>query len=139
MSREAAPSVKPSPDEVIERLREAYPKTFTDPPTPLQIGILKQIRVAKPPVLEELANITINKAIRRWVRRDAYLSAICDRIPRVDLKGRPAGEISDEAVAEATRVLRLRKKRRRDYRRKQQQRAAKAAAAQAEPSSANAV
>lgn len=103
---------KPSTDEVIERLRQAYPLAFTDPPKPLQKGVHKLIREAKPPLLAGVNNTALSQSIGRWVRQDAYLKAIRSRKPRHDLEGRPVAELADEDVAEASRILRHRERRR---------------------------
>ncbi len=107
----------PSPREVVERLRQAYPLTFTDPPKPLQKGIHKQIRAARPPSLQGVNNTAISKGVGRWVRQEAYLKAIKDRQPRHDLEGRPVAEVTDEDVKEARRLLRQRRYRLRKRRR----------------------
>lgn len=99
----------PSPREVVERLRQAYPLLFTDPPKPLQKGVHKQIRAARPPSLEGVNNTAISKGIGRWVRQEAYLKAIKSRQPRHDLEGRPVADVSDEDVKEAGRLLRQRR------------------------------
>ena len=99
----------PPPREVVERLRQAYPLIFTDPPKPLQRGIHKQIRAARPPSLEGVNNTAISKGIGRWVRQEAYLKAIRNRQPRHDLEGRPVADVTDEDVKEAGRLLRQRR------------------------------
>lgn len=132
---ESTPQAKLSFAEVVERLQEAYPKAFTTPPRPLQIGIHKIIRVAKPASLEGLANTTISKSIGRWVRRDAYLEAVSNREPRHDLEGRPVGNVSEEAAESATQALRRRKKKQAAQAKRH---AAKAAAEQTQPSSTDA-
>ncbi len=135
MGAESTGRVKPSSEEVIERLQEAYPEAFTSPPKPLQLGIHKIIRTAKPGPLEGLANTTISKGIGRWVRQDAYLEAVRNREPRHNLEGRPVSDVSDEAVESATRVLRLRKQRRRNALSRKRKRAAKASAELSQASS----
>ena len=109
---------KPSPEEVIERLRQAFPLAFTNPPKPLQTGVHKVIRAASHPLFEGVNNTTLSKSIGRWVRQDAYLKAIRSREPRLDLEGRPVAEITDEDVQEAVRILRHRERRRHHFRKK---------------------
>lgn len=121
MSAEASRGQALSSQEVLDRLREAYPKAFTVPPTPLQIGVRKAIR--RNDGLADISNVMFTRAMRRWVRQDAYLQAICDRVPRVDLDGQPWGEVSDDAVAVATKVLRMRKKKQERWRRKREKKA----------------
>lgn len=130
---ESTPKAKPSFAEIAELLQEAYPEAFTTPPKPLQIGIHKIIRAAKPASLEGLANATISNAISRWVRRDAYLEAVASRKPRHDLDGRPVSDVGDEAVELATQALRRRRKKQAAIAKK---RAAKTTAEQTQPSSA---
>lgn len=139
VGKDSTPKAKPSSEEVLERLQEAYPQAFTIPPKPLQIGIHKIIRAAKPASLKGLANKTISESIGRWVRQDAYLEAVRNREPRHDLRGRPTSDVSDEAVESAAKILRNRKQRQGNAQRKKRAHTAtKAVADPNQPSSTGA-
>lgn len=128
---------KLSLEQVLRRLQEAYPKAFTNPPTPLQLGIHKVIRDAKPATLESISSNQLSSALRSWVRRDAYLQAVRDRVARIGLDGQPAGEVSDEAAAEARRALKRRIKKRKQGNKRRAEAASKRAST--EPRSTNSI
>jgi hypothetical protein len=70
--------------EVEAAARTLWPNAFTDPPTPLALGVDRAF------MAERRWPVVICKTfLHRWLNRPAYLRAVADGVCRVNLAGEP--------------------------------------------------
>lgn len=115
--------------EFVGLLAERFPDCFTTERKrvrPLAIGIQQALRAAlnDDAELADTPNWLIKQALARYTRAPAYLEAVMAGAPRVDLRGNPAGEVTDDARAHA-RARREEQKQRAAERRRERGRARK--------------
>jgi ProP effector len=107
--------------EFLAQLAERYPRCFTRDPQavrPLAIGIQQHLReeVGREEALKDTPNWLIRQALALYTRSGAYLNAIVEKRPRINLDGSDAGEVTDEAQAHAQEQIEQLKKRRAERR-----------------------
>lgn len=112
--------------DFVTELTRRFPECFTTDRRqvkPLAIGIQKELRAAldADPALAETPNWLVKQALARYTRSPAYLEAIMAGTPRIDLHGRPAGEVTDEARQHAGNQREAQKARAAERRRSREQ------------------
>ncbi|WP_367364666.1 ProQ/FINO family protein [Candidatus Tisiphia endosymbiont of Nedyus quadrimaculatus] len=91
----ARPKILLSKDEytnILNLLQTTYPKCFTTPPTPLAIGIHKELLLLEQ---EYLPKTKIRKFLRIYCRNINYRKAIILGSNRVNLNGTVVGTITE--------------------------------------------
>ena len=73
---------------LLARLREAFPRAFSDDRPPLRVGLHRELGARLP----DIPPATIRTALKRWVKDARYLAGLACGPRRVDLEGRPTGE-----------------------------------------------
>jgi ProQ/FINO family len=91
-----------APARLETLLRELAPTVFSDEPTPLCIGIHQALIEL---LAGEFDQRTINRFLRGWTRRPAYLQALAAGTVRVDLNGCPTTAPTDADREFAARRL----------------------------------
>ncbi|WP_240547402.1 ProQ/FINO family protein [Mesorhizobium tianshanense] len=95
-----------SPAQLFRHLSAKWPAAFNPKaPKPLKIGIHQDIRVLD----GELSDDELRRALRAYTRMARYLARLDAGAARVDLDGKPAGEVSDADAATAKALLCARK------------------------------
>ncbi|MEH6822876.1 MAG: ProQ/FinO family protein [Motiliproteus sp.] len=102
------PSVKPSKNKnrvanqaAVALISELYPDTFNrDAVKPLKIGIQEDLLAE-----QKLPQGKIKRALASYVRAPQYYKSLVTDADRVDLKGEPAGKVSEEEAAHAQAML----------------------------------
>lgn len=94
----------------LGRLAEQYPSCFTRDPEqvrPLAIGIQQKLRaeLAELPEFEGSPGWLVRQALALYTRSIAYLTAIVEKRPRINLDGSTASEVSDQEQAHARERL----------------------------------
>jgi sRNA-binding protein len=87
-----APNAAPAAD-CAEQLRRLFPALFDGPPKPIKLRIQADIQQRAPGTFARKA---LSAFLHRHTGSTAYLNALVRAEQRLDLDGRPAGEISDE-------------------------------------------
>ncbi len=96
-----------SPSELFRYLSAKWPEAFNPKaPRPLKVGIRHDIRALD----GELSNDELSTAMRAYTKMATYLSKLRAGAVRVDLSGKPAGEVSETEAASAKAQLRERRK-----------------------------
>ena len=95
-------------DAALARLAEAFPQTFVlekhRPHRPLKVGIAADIPARCPAVERRVLGV----ALRVYTRRVMYLQSLVAGAARVDLDGKPAGEVTArDAEYAATKLARI--------------------------------
>jgi ProP effector len=90
----------------LGRLAERYPACFTrdrDRLRPLAIGIQQKLRaeLAEDPDWKDTPGWQVRQALAIYTRSPAYLSAIVEGRPRINLDGSTAGEVTEQERAHA--------------------------------------
>ncbi|UVK49641.1 ProQ/FinO family protein (plasmid) [Mesorhizobium sp. AR02] len=97
-----------SPAQLFRHLSAKWPAAFNPKaPRPLKIGIHHDIRVLD----GELSDDEVRRALLAYTRMAKYLARLGAGAARVDLDGKPAGEVSDADAATAKALLCARKDR----------------------------
>ncbi|EHK54625.1 ProQ/FINO family protein [Allomesorhizobium alhagi] len=95
-----------SPAQLFRHLSAKWPAAFNPKaPRPLKIGIHHDIRVLD----GELSDDEVRRALLAYTRMAKYLAKLNAGAARVDLDGKPAGEVSDADAATAKALLCARK------------------------------
>ncbi|MCT7377961.1 ProQ/FinO family protein [Chelativorans salis] len=99
-----------SPSELFRYLSAKWPKAFNPKaPRPLKIGIHHDIRALD----GDLSDDELSTAMRAYTKIGNYLSKLRAGAVRVDLNGKPAGEVSEADAAAANALMHIRNLRRR--------------------------
>ncbi|WP_353642706.1 ProQ/FinO family protein [Mesorhizobium sp. WSM2239] len=95
-----------SPAQLFRHLSARWPAAFNPKaPRPLKIGIHHDIRVHD----GELSDDEVRRALLAYTRMAKYLARLDAGAARIDLDGKPAGEVSDADAATAKALLGARK------------------------------
>lgn len=97
----------------LARLVRKFPKAFCYPARPLKIGVTYDIETAFSRQFLE-RHPRLHEAIDSWVGRPEYLSACTAGASRVDLKGMPAGAVTETEAKYAAETLEKMKPRKAD-------------------------
>ena len=92
--------------ELAALLTRYFPAAFPagdKPPVPLKAGIHEDLRELPRPLSRKSRRVP--RFLGKWVRRPAYLKAMTAGRPRIDLRGRPVGEVTEEQAAVAAMEL----------------------------------
>ncbi|RFA29836.1 hypothetical protein CAI21_08345 [Alkalilimnicola ehrlichii] len=103
--------------EFLAQLAERYPQCFTRDPAkirPLAIGIQHKLReeLNADDEWKETPNWLIRQALALYTRSGAYLNAIVEARPRINLDGSEAGTVTEQEQAHGKERLEAWKKRR---------------------------
>lgn len=102
----------------VQLLMETYPQTFSrNNVRPLKIGIQEDLLAD-----DKVSKNKIKRALASYVRSLAYYRSLQAGAARIDLKGEPAGEVSEQEAEHARDKLKEANRQRRE--REQQRRAA---------------
>ena len=97
--------------ELLGRLAERYPECFTrdrGKVRPLAIGMQQKLRgeLAEDPELSQISpGWKVRQALAIYTRSPAYLTAIVEKRPRINLDGSEAGEVTAEEQQHAKERL----------------------------------
>lgn len=96
--------------ELLGRLCERFPNCFASERQnirPLAIGTQQALRaaLADDPDFQDTPGWQLRQALAIYTRSPAYLQALADKRPRIDLQGLQVGEVSDEEQAHARQRL----------------------------------
>ncbi|PZV37158.1 prop expression regulator [Mesorhizobium kowhaii] len=92
--------------QLFRHLSAKWPSAFNPKaPRPLKIGIHHDIRALD----GELSDDELRRALRAYTRMARYVARLDAGAARVDLDGKPAGEVSDADAATAKALLCARK------------------------------
>lgn len=109
------PSVKPAKNKnraanqaAVALITELYPNTFNrDAVKPLKIGIQEDLLAE-----QKIPPGKIKRALASYVRAPQYYKSLVADADRVDLKGEPAGKVSEEEAEHAKAMLKKMRERR---------------------------
>jgi len=94
----------------LARLAEQYPACFTRDPNqirPLAIGIQQKLRaeLAQLPEFESPPGWLVRQSLALYTRSIAYLTAIVEKRPRINLDGSTASKVTDQEQEHARQQL----------------------------------
>ena len=91
-------------DAVLAELRERFPAAFpTDPAAVRPLALRVRERIEATGTVP--SRTTLHRVLWRWTRTPAYLAAIAEGRPRVNLDGTDAGTVAAEHQAQAAERL----------------------------------
>jgi sRNA-binding protein len=95
-------------EEQLAQLRMCYPKAFRTPPKPLALETQFDLLISMRPRVWD-NNVVLPKTVRAaldmWTHSPAYLTACTVGAIRYNLKGRPAGVVTDREAGWAAEQL----------------------------------
>jgi len=91
-------------DAVLAELRERFPAAFpTDPAAVRPLALRVRERIEATGTVP--SRTTLHRVLWRWTRTPAYLTALAEGRPRVNLDGSDAGAVAPEHQAQAAERL----------------------------------
>jgi len=84
---------------ILKHMQKSYPRAFTNPPSPLSIGIHLEIRKAES---GNMSNNLINKFLFAYTRSKDYKNSIVLGANRVNLEGNVISSISEGDLQDNT-------------------------------------
>ncbi len=94
MSEQTTSENQFSPEEVLEMLKQRFPKAFTsEQPKPLKVNIHLDVRER---CAGEFSNRIIARALKLYAKDEVYLACLTQNAKRIDLDGNECGEVTTE-------------------------------------------
>ena len=84
---------------ILKHMKKSYPRAFTNPPSPLSIGIHMEIRKAES---GNMSNNLINKFLFAYTRSKDYKKSVVLGANRVNLAGNVVSSISEKDLQDNT-------------------------------------